>query len=90
MKHENDVPRTCALCAHAVFSYSNATKDVPPLALFLGEDATDDSSVSIRCPYKKEASAFFFCHRFRFDPLKYRPKKAPKLQELDEAALLLD
>ena len=90
MKRQNEIPRTCALCKHVVFSYPNAPADTPPLALFLTMDASDEESVLITCPYKKGASAFFSCRRFRFDPLKYRPKKAPPIQTLDTDSLLLD
>ena len=90
MKRQNEIPHTCALCKHAVFSYPSASSDTPPLARFLNLDASDEECVSITCPYKKEASAFFSCRRFKLDPLKYRPKKAPPIQSLDADSLLLD
>lgn len=90
MKRNEEIPRICALCKNAVFSYPNAAEGTPPLALFLTSDPTNEESVSISCPYRKEASYAFSCRRFHFDPLKYRPKVAPSIQALDEDALLLD
>ena len=90
MKHNEEIPRTCALCTHAVLSYPESAPNAPPLALFLTEGTRDEERVKISCPYRKEACASYFCRRFRFDPLKYRPKKAPAIQALDEDALLLD
>ena len=90
MKQNQEIPRTCALCQNAVFSYPGADECTPPLALFLNQDPADEERVQISCPYRKEASPFFSCRRFRFDPLKYRPKKAPPIQPLDESTLLFD
>ena len=90
MKRSEDLPRICALCKNAVFTYPSNDKDAPPLALFLKSDPMDEERVLITCPYRKEVSCTSSCRRFRFDPLKYRPKKAPAIQALDAEALLLD
>ena len=80
---------SCALCAHATFLPSDNAITVPPLRILLTADATEEN-MRILCPHQKDADPFFSCRRFSFDPLKYRPKKAPPLGSLDEDSLLLD
>ena len=90
MKHKNEsISPSCALCAHALFKACDADAQKPPLLFFLTANCMDEEA-QIVCPYQKNASPSFHCRRFTFDPLKYRPKVAPKLGTLDEDALLLD
>lgn len=90
MKKENErIVRACAFCVHARLTPSADTL-TPPLLFSLHADAFDEECVHLTCPYKKQATPEFSCRRFCFDPLKYRPKKAPPPPVLDEDALLLD
>ena len=89
MKDKNEsIAEICALCEHAVFTQT--VTDSPPLLFFLKADAFDEDSVRITCPHHREAAPDFSCRKFSFDPLKYRPKCAPKITLLDEDALLID
>ena len=88
-KNERIVP-ICALCEHARITPKEDENTVAPLLFSLTADPFDEECVSLACPYKKDAAPDHSCRRFRFDPLKYRPKAAPTLPSLDEDALLLD
>ncbi|MBE6655396.1 MAG: hypothetical protein E7609_00800 [Ruminococcaceae bacterium] len=81
---------SCALCIHASLSPTEDTQKIPPLLLSLSHNVMNEGAGRILCPYKKTVSPSFSCRRFSFDPLKYRPKKAPVLGTLDEDSLLLD
>ena len=88
-KNERIVP-ICAFCEHARIAPVENEKAVPPLLFSLKADLYEEEHAVLTCPYKKEAAPDFSCRRFRFDPLKYRPKAAPAMPTLDEDALLLD
>ena len=89
MKKQSEVILpSCALCVHATLT-PKETECVKPLLFALTADAMKDD-LQLLCPYNKEADPAFSCRRFSFDPLKYRPKQAPKLGTLDEEDLLLD
>ena len=89
MKNKSEaILSSCALCIHATLT-PKVPDGAAPLLFALKADAMSDD-VTLLCPYKKEADAAFHCRRFSFDPLKYKPKKAPSLGTLDEDALLLD
>lgn len=91
MKNENErIVRTCAFCIYASLTPARPEEDTPPLLFSLRADAFDEDTVTLTCPYKKQAAPDFSCRRFRFDPLKYRPKASPPLPTLDEDTLLLD
>jgi len=92
VKSKNDsIPRVCAFCEHA--TYTPTTDEVaviPPLLFQLKAEVLDEDSVCLACPHHKDITPDFSCRRFSFDPLKYRPKKAPQIAKLDEDALLID
>ena len=90
MKRNNSaIHPSCALCKHATFRPTEGHSPMPPLLFSLSANITDEE-ITINCPYKKNISPAFSCRRFCFDPLKYRPKKAPLLSPLDEDTLLLE
>lgn len=90
MKEKNErIATLCAFCEYAVLSPKGNEECIP--ALFaLKADAFDEDTVLLTCPYHEEAAPDFSCRKFSFDPLKYRPKKAPSITKLDEESLLLD
>lgn len=87
-KSESILP-SCALCIHAKLARNEGSSQEPPALLSLNSDGMDGET-TILCQYHKKADPGFSCRRFAFDPLKYRPRQAPKIGSLDEDALLLD
>ena len=90
MKEKNErITALCAFCEHAILSPKNIDGGIPALVT-IKADVFDEDAILLTCPYHKEAAPDFSCRRFSFDPLKYRPKKAPSITTLDEESLLLD
>lgn len=89
-KKIDDISHICALCVHATITAVNAEHGTPPLLFVLKSDPFDEAGVSLICPYHNNVAPSFSCRKFCFDPLKYRPQKAPAMQKLDEDMLLID
>lgn len=87
-KSESILP-SCALCIHAKLTRNECLSQRPPALLSLNSDGMD-GEMQFFCPYHKNVDPGFSCRRFSFDPLKYRPRQAPKIGSLDKDALLLD
>ena len=88
MKNERIV-RTCAFCKHACIALEGESHSSAPL-IFRTEAMQNGESVTLFCRGKKAVTPDHVCRRFCFDPLKYRPKRMPKISGLDEDSLLLD
>lgn len=90
MKIKNEkIIKSCAFCVHAKFRFEQTDDNQSPCLAFLQANAMEDD-VTLTCPYKKKAAPDRACHRFCFDPLKYRPQKMPSIPTLDTDALILD
>ncbi len=90
MKKNESIVSVCAYCTHARIEKAGLDDRTPPLLFSLHADLSDHQKAKLTCPYKKKAAPDYTCRRFRFDPLKYKPKKAPPIPTLDEDALLWD
>ena len=88
-KKSESIAPSCALCIHAKLIQHEDLSTTPPALLSLNSNGMDGET-RILCPYHKNVDPGFSCRRFSFDPLKYRPRQAPKIGSLDEDALLLD
>ncbi|MBQ9736188.1 MAG: hypothetical protein IJV96_05335 [Clostridia bacterium] len=86
MKEQDPITRACAYCQHARFT-CNGANEAPPLVRLL-DTAEDSEDTTVTCPYKKNVSPFDGCRRFRFDPVKYRPKPKPSPVSLSEDDIL--
>ena len=85
-KKNEKIVKACAFCKHAIFTFP---EEKSPALTFLKADFSDET-ISLHCPYKKNATPDFSCRRFCFDPLKYRPSKMLAIPTLDEETLILD
>ena len=84
----NDILPSCALCAHAVFQPSDTPSEKPPFLFALTANVMEEAQ--ILCPFHKNADPAYHCHRYIFDPLKYRPHPMKEVGTLDKDSLLLD
>ena len=75
VKEKEPIPRVCAYCQNARVLATKKT-EAPPLLILLTDTLNGEDTVLL-CPYKKNPSPDYKCRRFRFDPLKYRPKQMP-------------
>lgn len=90
MKNKNEsILPSCALCIYATLLPKDEETEKPPLLFSLSADGMG-GDVQIQCPYHESAEPAFACRRFSFDPLKYRPTKAPRIAPLDTDTLFLD
>ena len=86
MKKKEPIPRVCATCQHARL-LAKEESTTPPLVRLLSY-TEDSEDIILMCPYNKNASPYYGCRRFRFDAVKYRPKKSPAPISLSEDDVL--